>query len=155
MGEIYGMVRRLRELVQNPHAAPCLGGGAEDGKTEHLAGYRLRAGESEEHASRTNFLKSTRIELLVTTQAVADRAAVLGERRGVKYYQVILVLLHIGKELEGVGIESAVTAVVREIKADVGVGQSDRLRRRVDGIHAQCTAAHGIDRESAGIAEHI
>ena len=57
MIDINRMVGRLVQLVEDAHRAACLGGRREDGIAEMVLGYYLRAGEREQDATRSYFVK--------------------------------------------------------------------------------------------------
>ncbi len=42
-----------------------------------------------------------------------------------------------------------------KVEMYVGIGQCDRFGRTVDRVDAQSSATHGVDRKSAGVAEHV
>ena len=149
------MVGGLGELVENPDPASALGGGAEDGEAEHFAGDRLRAGEGEDNSTRFDFLKRLCIELSVTDESVFDGAAVLGESGRVEDDEVVAVFFHLGEKLEGILVVGVMAGIAGEVKLDVGVGEGCGFGRGVDRVDAQRPSAHGIDRETAGVAEHV
>lgn len=47
------------------------------------------------------------------------------------------------------------TFVAREIQLDIGIRKSDGLGRRIDRMDELRPSAHGIDRESSGVTEHV
>ena len=79
----------------------------------------------------------------------------LGEGRRVEHYEVVGSRLHVGEKLEGVAGEGVMAPVAGEIELYVCVGESRGLGRGVDGVDGEGSAAHGVDGEAAGVAEHI
>ena len=78
----------------------------------------------------------------------------LGESGRVQDDEVILVA-HAVQVLEGVFGIGRVARVVGEVQGDVLVRQVDGLGRAVYRVHQLGPSAHGVDRESACVAEHV
>ena len=154
MVDVDRMVARLRELVQDAHAASALGRCREDGVAEvHLVDH-LRAGEGEEDAARLDFLEGLGVELGVAAQGIAQGILVLGKGRRVEDNEVVLVA-HTVEVLESIFGIGLVTGIAGEVELDVLVSEVDGFGRAVDRMHQTGTTAHGVEREAAGIAEHV
>ena len=78
----------------------------------------------------------------------------LGEGRGIEDDEVVIVA-GTSEVIKGVFGKSAVAVVVGEVEGDITLCQGDRLRGAIDRMYRLRTAAHGVDREAAGVAKHV
>ena len=83
-----------------------------------------------------------------------QRTAVLGKCGRVEDYEVVVATCLV-EIFEGILAESLVTLVAREIELDVLGGEFDSLGTAVNGVNECGTASHGIERETACVAEHV
>ena len=154
MIDVDGMVGRLMQLMEDAHTASCLGSSREDGITEMLLRDHLATAEREEDAAALNALEPLEIQASITLQGVVESAAMLGKGWRVEHDEIVLILVGI-EEFEGIVAESLVANIIGEVQRHVRVGELNGLRATVDGMHQPGTTPHGIDRETAGIAEHV
>ena len=154
MVDVDRMVARLGELVKDAHAASALCSGGKHGVTEVLLVHHLRTGEGKEDAARTYLFEGLGIELGVTAKGIAQGIAVLGKGRRVEDNQVVLVA-HAVEELEGIFRKSLVTGIAGEVERYILVGQVDGFGRAVYRVNEVGPSPHGIERETAGVAEHV
>ena len=122
------MISRLSQLMENPHAASALGSSRKDCIAEILLVDHLRAGESEQDASRTNLFESLCIQFGIASQGIAQGIPVLGKSRRVKNNQIVLVT-HPVKELKRIFRKSLVTCITGEVEFHILIGQINRFGR--------------------------
>ena len=67
----------------------------------------------------------------------------------------VVVASHLFEILESVFRISLVTRITRKVQFHVLVGQRDRFGGAVDRVNDLGASAHGVERESASIAEHV
>lgn len=120
MIDVNGVVCGLMKLVKDAHLSAGGGGSGENGRTELLFVDCLRAGESEEDATRLNLLERLCIEADIALQGIAKRILMLGKSRRVEDYEVVGCGDSI-KELEGVLGEGLVARVAGEIQFHVSI----------------------------------
>ena len=154
MVDAYRVVGGLRQLVQDAHAAARHGSGGEYGSAEILFADGLRTGECEKYASRFDFLESFDVEFPIALQSVAQGIAVLGKCWRVQNDKVVLVA-HAVKVFKGILCIGCMTVVAGKVQFDILVGQVDGFGRAVYGMYQCGIAAHGVNRKTAGIAEHV
>ena len=83
-----------------------------------------------------------------------QRIAVLGEGRGVEYDEVVSVP-DVIEEAESIGGERCVARVAAEVHGYVSVGEFYGFGGAVHGVDECSPSAHGVERETASVAEHI
>ena len=154
MEDIDGMVGWLMELMEDAHIATGKSGGGKDGIAEIVLGHHLRTGEGEENAARTNLLEGLEIKTGITLQCIVKGTTVLGKCRGVEDDEVVVATGTV-EILEGILAEGFMTTVVVEVETDIASGQFDGLGTAVNGMDQTGAATHGIEGETAGIAEHV
>ena len=154
MVNIHRMVARLGKLMEDAHTTSALGCCCKDGIAEVLLVHYLRAREGEEDTARLNLFECLGIELAITTEGIAERVTMLGKGRWVEDNQVVLVT-HAVKVLEGIFGISLMAFVAREVKLYILVSQVDGLGRTVYRVYQVGSPTHSIEREAAGVAEHI
>ena len=154
MVDIHRMVGGLRQLVQDADATTRLRRRAEHRQPELLLADHLRAGEGEQDASGADFLERDGVQLPVALQGVAQYVLVLRESGRVEDDKVVLIA-HLAQELKSVLGVGLVARVAGEIQLHVLSRQGDRLRRAVHGVDQFRPASHGVERESARVAEHV
>ena len=93
MINIYRMVLRLMQLMQNPHFPSYLRRRTEDRQTKCLFIYGLRARESEQYPTGTNHLYRFRVNPLIATQGILHRIPMFRKSRRVQDNQVISLAL--------------------------------------------------------------
>ena len=134
--------------------SPTLRRRRENGQAKLVLVDRLRTGEGEDDAPGLDFSERNGVESRVTLEGVAQRILVLGESRGIQHNQIVVAARAIEKFecIFGVGF---VPLVVRKIERDVGLRESDGLFAGIHAVHAFSPAPHRIDRETAGVTEHV
>ena len=83
-----------------------------------------------------------------------QRTAVLGKGGRVEDDEIVVATCLV-EIFKGILAERLVTLVAREIEFDILGGELDGLGTAIDGVHESGTASHGIERESARVAEHV
>ena len=81
-------------------------------------------------------------------------SAVLGKSRWVENDEVVAVA-HSVEILKGILTESLMAGVAGEIHFHISCGEFYCLSATIDRMHQFGTSAHGIEREAAGVAEHV
>ena len=114
MINVYRMVGRLMQLMQNSNFASGLSSGSKHGITEIVFRDNLRAAESEKDAPGLNSLKTFYIKAGIAFQRIAQSSPVLGKCRGVKNYEVIFSVICI-KEFESIVTKSLMAPVSCEV----------------------------------------
>ena len=154
MEYIYGVISWLMELMEDAHIAMGKGGCREDRIAEIILGDHLRAGKREENATGSYFLESLHVKASVTLEGIVKRTAVLGKGGRVEDDEIVVATCLV-EIFKGILAERLVTLVAREIELDVLGGEFDSLGTAVNGVNECGTASHGIERESARVAEHV
>ena len=154
MINIHRMVGRLRQLVQDAHATSGHGGSRKDSCAEIFLADSLRTGESEQDASRFDFLESFHIQFAIALQGIAQGIPVFGKGGWVEDNQVILVA-HTVQIFKGILGKGSVTAITREIQLYILIGKVNRFGGTVYRMYQFGIATHGINGETARVAEHI
>lgn len=154
MINVYGVIGRLMELMEDSHPAARLRGSGEYGLTEVIFRHNLRATEGEEYSSMTNLLQPFDIQPSIAAETIAQSLTVLGKGRRVEDDEVVgvVVLIEIFESILGVSLMAAVTG---EVEVDIGTCELNGFGRAVDGVDETCPATESIDGEPTGIAEHI
>ena len=88
MVDIYGMVSRLRQLMEYPDIAPRNGSRREDRRSEKFAAHRLRTTESKENTSGSYLRERPCVQAHITFHGVAQHLVVLREGRRVENDEV-------------------------------------------------------------------
>ena len=132
------------------------GGGGEDERLEVVAADGLRAREGEEQPAGTDFLHRLAVDVAVALDALLLHAVVLGEGGRVEDDEVVMVVGHPVEVGEHVLADGVVP--FREVaahKPHVLLHKVDGLLRNIDGIHMLRPAVQGVQREAAGVGEHV
>ena len=154
MEDVDGVISRLMELMEDAHIAMGKSGCREDSIAEIILGNHLRTREGEENTSWLDFLQSLHIQSRISLEGIVESAPMLGKCGRVEDYEVVVASCLV-EIFEGILAESLVTLVAREIELDVLGGEFDSLGTAVNGVNECGTASHGIERESACVAEHV
>ena len=154
MEDVDGVIGRLMELMEDAHIAMGKSGCREDSIAEIILGDHLRTREGEENTSWLDFLQRLHIQSCISLEGIVESAAVLGKCGRVEDYEVV-VASSLVEIFEGILAESLVALITGEIEFDILGGEFDGLGTAVNGVHECGTASHGIERESARVAEHV
>ena len=79
----------------------------------------------------------------------------LGKGWRVEDDEVVGVGLHAVEVVEGILGKRLVALVAGVVELHVALGEHHCLARAVDRVHQLCPTTHGIERESASVAEHV
>ena len=154
MEDVDGVIGRLMELMQDAHIAMGKGCCREDSIAEIILGDHRRTREGEENTTWLDFLQSLHIQSCISLEGIVESAAVLGKCGRVEDYEVVVASCLV-EIFEGILAESLVALITGEIEFDILGGEFDGLGTAVNGVHESGTASHGIERESACVAEHV
>ena len=144
MINVYWVIGRLMELMEDSHPTPRLRGSSKDGLAEVILRHNLRATEGEEYSSMPNLLQALDIQSSISSETIAQSLAVLGKGRRVKDDEVVgvVVLIKIFESILGVSLMATVTG---EVKVDIGTCELNGFGRAVDGMDETGPATESID----------
>ena len=154
MEDVDGMVSGLMKLMEDAHVAMGKGGSREDGIAEVVLGDHLRTREGEKDSARLDFIQCLHIQSCISLEGIVESTAVLGKYGRVADYEVVVASCLV-EIFEGILAESLVALITGEIEFDILCGEFDGLGTAIDGVNECGTASHGIERESARVAEHV
>ena len=132
------------------------GGGGEDERLEVVAADGLRAREGEEQPAGTDFLHRLAVDIAVALDALLLHAVVFGEGGRVEDDEVVMVVGHpveVGEHVLADGVVPLCEVAAHQ--AHVLLHEVDGLLRNIDGIHVLRPTAQGVQRETAGVGEHV
>lgn len=154
MEDVDGMVSGLMKLMEDAHVAMGKGGSREDGIAEVVLGDHLRTREGEKDSTRLDFLQCLHIQTCISLESIMKSTAMLGKSRRIEDDEIVVASSPV-EILKGILAESLVALVAREIQFDVLGGEFDGLGTAVNGVHQCGATSHGIERETASVAEHV
>lgn len=124
MVDIDGMVSRLMQLMQDANMATALGCRSEYSQTELILVDCLRTTESENNASRLDFLKSYGVESCISFESIAKGFLVFGKSRRIENNEVVIIAgaLQIAESIFG---KCVMTCITGEIQFCIGSREID------------------------------
>lgn len=153
--DVDGVVSGLVQTIEDTDAAAGLGGGGEHGEGKGLLVNDLRAAEREDQASGSDLGDSGGVQTLIGTEGVVQGTSMLGECRRIHDHQIVLVLLDVAQELDGIGAIACVSGWLETVQEHIPFYHIDGLAGAVHGINVNCAGAEGIDGEASGVAEEV
>ena len=154
MVDIYGMVSRLRQLMEYPDIAPRNGSRREDRRSEKFAAHRLRTTESKENTSGSYLRERPCVQAHITFHGVAQHLVVLREGRRVENDEVETAV-HPFQVIERIDRHPLVRCAVAEIERDIPLREADGTSRAVHRYDPFRPARQSVYGETAGITERI
>ena len=148
------MVGRLMNLMQDAYLAVGLNSSCKHSITEVLLGNNLRTAESKENSARLDSLQTLDIKACITLQGITQSTTMLGKSRWVENNKVVHFVVGV-EILESILAEGSMAVVAREVHGNVLVCKLHSLGATVNRVYKLGSSTHGINRESASIAEHI
>ena len=120
------MIKRLRELVQNTHVAPGIGGGGKHDFAEQVAVYILRTRKREHHTTGFYFTESREVQVFVATGGIGNGFGVFGECGRIKNHHLIIVG-GAAQVFKAIGHDGLVGGGLAKIQDTIFLGHRNRI----------------------------